>query len=450
MRLLTTRRGHSARRPRAVLAVSTVMLLIFGCVDRRSATTPHASSESTLTIVERQQNLATYDQVFERLQTRHWSRTAPHAPTDEPLRAAVASAKTARTARALLQRAVHASGRTDAFVVPPLLIEGLLPGSAKTAHAHPGLSLRIANGRVVVIDVYPDSSAARAGVRPGWEFVAIGEQPVEAVLQAAATTFADDSVRELVGITVLRRRLFGSPDSRVAVQFLDDHALPVQLELTRATVDERLEPFGSLPPQPVRIETRTIGENVGYIHLTALFDPRRLMLQFDQTLRTYDDATGIVLDLRGNPGGLSLMTMMIAGSFITSHGESVGTLRTNASTLPVEIIPRPYVSDRPLAVLVDSCTASTAEVLALILQDYGRARLFGQRTAGVALPPAVERLPNGDGLYYAIAQYESDRGVALNGIGVIPDVEVKPSRAALLADEDSALQAAVEWLATLE
>jgi carboxyl-terminal processing protease len=81
------------------------------------------------------------------------------------------------------------------------------------------------------------------------------------------------------------------------------------------------------------------------------------------------------------------------------------------------------------------------------MQDLKRARVFGMRTAGAALPSMFERLPNGDGFQYAIANYISEGGKQLEGNGVIPDETVGPSRRALLEGRDPALDRALEWIA---
>jgi carboxyl-terminal processing protease len=115
-------------------------------------------------------------------------------------------------------------------------------------------------------------------------------------------------------------------------------------------------------------------------------------------------------------------------------------------TLHFAVNPRLDVYTGPLAVLVDGSSASTSEILAAGLKDLGRARIFGERTAAAALPSLIEKLPNGDGFQYAIANYISEGGKPLEGIGVTPDVEVAPTRQALLAGHDPALDAALEWI----
>jgi carboxyl-terminal processing protease len=80
------------------------------------------------------------------------------------------------------------------------------------------------------------------------------------------------------------------------------------------------------------------------------------------------------------------------------------------------------------------------------LKDVKRARIFGTRTAGAALPSVISRLPNGDGFQYAIANYISEGGQPLEGIGVTPDEEVHPTRRQLLAGQDPILDAALDWI----
>jgi carboxyl-terminal processing protease len=106
---------------------------------------------------------------------------------------------------------------------------------------------------------------------------------------------------------------------------------------------------------------------------------------------------------------------------------------------------RPYAG--PVAVLTDAMTASTSEFFAGGLRQLGRVRVFGEPTAGQALPAWALKLPNGDVLMHAVADFTGPRGMRWEGEGVTPDVPAPPTRAALLAGRDPALQAALEWIA---
>jgi carboxyl-terminal processing protease len=116
------------------------------------------------------------------------------------------------------------------------------------------------------------------------------------------------------------------------------------------------------------------------------------------------------------------------------------------STVHFVVYPQADVFKGPVAVLVDGSSASTSEILAGGLKDLGRARIFGERTAAAALPSLIEKLPNGDGFQYAIANYISDGGKPLEGNGVTPDVEVKLTRQALLNGHDPVVDAALDWI----
>lgn len=104
------------------------------------------------------------------------------------------------------------------------------------------------------------------------------------------------------------------------------------------------------------------------------------------------------------------------------------------------------VFDGPLAVLVDRMSASTSEIFAAGLQGIGRARIFGDRTPGQALPSVLVRLPNQDVLQYAIANFTAPDGSRIEGRGVLPDEETPLTRRALLEGRDPPLEAALRWI----
>ena len=115
-------------------------------------------------------------------------------------------------------------------------------------------------------------------------------------------------------------------------------------------------------------------------------------------------------------------------------------------TLNFILNPRTPSFKGPVAILMDGSSGSTAEIFAGGMQDIKRARIFGSRSMGAALPSVIEKLPNGDGFQYAVANYISQGGSTLEGRGVIPDQEVVLTRESLLSGRDPVLAAAVEWI----
>ena len=100
----------------------------------------------------------------------------------------------------------------------------------------------------------------------------------------------------------------------------------------------------------------------------------------------------------------------------------------------------------PVAIVVDGLSASTSEMFAAAMQAIGRARVFGERTAGQALPAMATRLPSGDVLMHVVADFVAPDGTRIEGRGVIPDELVPLTRADLTAGRDAPLEAAIRWM----
>ena len=161
--------------------------------------------------------------------------------------------------------------------------------------------------------------------------------------------------------------------------------------------------------------------------------------QFDEAMDRLRDTSGIVIDLRGNPGGVLTMVMGLSGHFV-SEAANLGTITTRDSALNLIANPRlvgasgrpviPFAG--PVAILVDDGSYSASEIFSGGMQAIGRARIFGTQTSGGALPAVLERLPGGDVLQYAIGDFVTATGQRIEGRGVVPDQVVTPAREDLL------------------
>ena len=165
------------------------------------------------------------------------------------------------------------------------------------------------------------------------------------------------------------------------------------------------------------------------------------------------DCAGIVLDVRGNPGGIGAMVMGFGGYFVES-AVSLGTMKSREVSLNFVINPRRIrvkgVEGGPfkgrVAILVDPMTASTSEIFATGMQRIGRARVFGERSAGAALPALMQGLPSGDVFVHAVADFTDPTGRRIEGAGVLPDELVPLTEADLSRNIDAPLDAAVRWI----
>jgi carboxyl-terminal processing protease len=445
--LPAARTGRLARRTLTGLALFTALGLA-GCAAQQRRAEP-APTEPTLTAEQRERYVESFDVVWQTIHDRHFDPEFGGVDWDavrDELRPQVVQAETASEARRVLSAAIARLELTHFGIIPRNVYDALEEGRGQEDEGSVGLTVRVYDNTALVTDVRPDLPADRAGIRPGWVLEAVGDTALAPILTRINENYTDSTLRQYYLSAAIAGRISGPPGEDVTLTFRDGDDDTVTHTLTRVEPEGVYAKLGNLPPMLVRFDSRRLPENVGYITFTAFFDPTDVMAKFEQAVREYMDADGIIIDLRGNPGGIGGMAMGMANWFIADTSEPLGTLKTRDMELRFAIFPRAQRYDGPVAVLVDGCTASTSEILAGGLQDTDRARIFGTRSAGAALPSVVVMLPSGDGFQYAMADYFTTTGHRLEGNGVVPDEEVVPTRAALLAGRDPVLEAAVAWI----
>ena len=319
------------------------------------------------------------------------------------------------------------------------------PRRSASGDGSPGMRIRVVDGRALVTAVHPGSSAEAAGVKPGWEVLRVGERDVRDSIERVNRQLEGESRRTFMIDRAAGKWVRGAIGETLAFDMLDGNDKVVSLNLALREPRGHRAALGNLPPMYVHLDSRRLDGNIGYVAFNAFVDPR-IVIAYNKAIEGFSDAAGIIIDLRGNLGGLSGMGMGMAGWFVDEKNLFLGTMKTRSGKLDLVMNPRFPAFTGPLAILVDELSASTAEFFAGGLKDLGRARIFGTQTAGAALPANIERLANGDGFIYAIANYVSRGGQELEGQGVTPDVVVAPTRAALLRGEDPALDAATRWI----
>lgn len=324
---------------------------------------------------------------------------------------------------------------------------GLIPSevyalvSSKAGAAGAGVRLRVLEGEAVITEVRGTSP-----LRRGWIIRRAGEHDFKAMLARVAATNANPNSLPLLQTMSVSRYLQGEEQAELELECIDGDGKPVKHSIRLTKPPGKLAQFGLIPPTPVWLETSEPQPDVGVIRFNIFLDPPSIMEAFEAAVRKYRGMRGIILDLRGNPGGLGIMAMGMAGWFVRKEDLFLGTMILRESRLRFVVNPRSEVHDGPLAILMDPLSASTSEILGGGLRDIGRARIVGERSAGAALPSQFERLPNGDVLQFAFANYLSASGVGLEGRGVEPDIEAPPTRQALLSGRDNALEAAIHWI----
>jgi len=375
-------------------------------------------------------DLAAFDQVWTTIRDTHWQKDAPGGLDWNTMRAEyrprVEAAVTRAEAQAAMQEMLRRLKQTHFAIVPVATYASLAEeGGSGTS----GMDVRVLDGEVVVTSVDAGSPAERAGVKPGWVIRSVNGR---------ALTIPE--LPELPLTRALLARLSGPVGGSIEVVF-DTATLKLDLGVGRGTLAE----FGNLPATRVWYDEKRLG-STAYVGFNMFLDIPRIIPSFEKTLKGCKPCDGLIVDLRGNPGGIGGMAMGMAGFLVDKANQRLGTMFMRDATLNFVINPRAEVFSGPVAVLVDGNSASTAEIFAGGLQDLGRARVFGTRSAAAALPSVFTSLPTGDGFQYAIAGYISQGGKSLEGEGVTPDEEVKLTKQGLLAGHDAVIDAALAWI----
>jgi len=325
-------------------------------------------------------------------------------------------------------------------------------GGRARGEARVAVDVRLLGTDVVIIDVVPDSAAAKAGLHPGQIITRVDDEPSGDWLAAAQGL--NERGRAADAIAHALTALSGPAGSKAAV-VVKDAAGERSIAVPRERENGRVVRFGNLPPLVVDVEAaerRTPnGHRAGVIAFNVWMPAATTGI--DAAVDRFREADGLVLDLRGNPGGLVEMIRGVAGH-VFDEPLSLGRLQTRQAQLLLEANPRFSTTDGrsvrpysgPVAVLVDELTASASECFAGGLQSLGRARIFGRTTMGQALPAATHRLPNGDVLMHVLGDFVTPDGTRLEGRGVIPDEIVPLSLDGLRSGTDAVLDAALAWI----
>ena len=317
-----------------------------------------------------------------------------------------------------------------------------------------GFEVRRVDQQIVVTRVEAGGPAYDAGVRPGWVVQAVNGRRTGELLELASTV-SDPRHASLMAWSMVATQLNGRPDSTANLEFLDNTDQPVSLEIKRRRVAGEPAKLGHLPTFFARLQSERLsapgGGSIGVIRFNVWMLP--IAEPFNTAIDELRDTQGIVIDVRGNIGGVAGMIMGFSGHFLNDR-IPLGTLKTRAATMRFVANPRlvnsagqrvqPFAG--PVAILTDAVSISASEIFAGGLQAIGRARVFGQATTGQALPAIFDALPNGDVLEHAMGDFLTPNGARVEGRGVIPDEVIPLTRADLLAGRDAALIAAMKWI----
>lgn len=277
-----------------------------------------------------------------------------------------------------------------------------------------GIQVGQRDGAVIVASVFADSPASRAGIRAGDRIVSVDGQRLDPSKASEAIS-----------------RIRGREGTTVRLVLARGDAAPRPYELERARI--------KLPVVTARLQ-RVSGTPIGYLHLSEFTEGAADELRRAIRSLRRQGVRALVLDLRGDPGGLVTEAVGVASAFLPKGSAVATTQGRNSPRSTLRTGEAPVAGDLPLAILVDRDSASASEIVAGALRDHDRGVLVGQRTFGKALVQSTRVLRDGGALKLTTARYLTPKGFDLAGRGLPPTVAAADDPA---TPADEALQKAL-------
>jgi carboxyl-terminal processing protease len=254
-----------------------------------------------------------------------------------------------------------------------------------------GAIVSTTDNKIVIVSPIPGAPAEKAGIRKNDVILQINGEPV-------------DSMSLDVAISKIR----GPSGTTVKLLILHEgDTEPVEITVTRAKVEVPSVNFA-------------MRGDIAYITVSQFTN--RTEDEFAQVMPKLaaNKAQGIIIDLRGNPGGLLNIVVEVASHFITK-GIIVSVKSRQGVITTMNAVAENVTTALPMVVLVDEFSASGSEVLAGALQDHERALIAGNVTYGKGSVNTLQRLSDGSGIYITISRWLTPNGRLIEGNGIQPD-----------------------------
>jgi carboxyl-terminal processing protease len=277
-----------------------------------------------------------------------------------------------------------------------------------------GLQLDRRDGQLQVISTVPGSPAEHGGLQPGDLIATVDGQDVSPLS-------ADD----------VAARIRGPRETTVTLGLVRGDS-PFDVAVVR----------GPIKVDSVHSRVLPGDAQLAYVRISIFAEPTAQQLRDGLTSLLAQGSRGIVLDLRGNPGGYLTSAVDVTSAFLKDGVVLYQERRDNdGSRRPYRTTGSAQVPDLPIAVLVDHNSASAAEIVAAALRDNQRAVLIGETTFGKGTVQELHKLSDDSQLRVTVAQWLTPAGQAIQGHGLVPDQSV-----AAVDGDDAPLEAAVQYL----
>ncbi len=273
-----------------------------------------------------------------------------------------------------------------------------------------GINITSVSGKIVVLSAIDDTPAQKAGIQAGDVLLKVDGQ--------------DTQGKSIAEIAQLIR---GEEGTYVNVQFLRDNK-----KFTKTFLRKEIKIKS--------VSQKILPDNVGYIRITS-FLSSNLSDEFLTAMAALQKTKGLIIDLRGNTGGLLPNAVFVADMFLNG-GNIVSIVDRNGIKSDINAQGKSSLVERPVVILVDGATASASEIVSGALKDYDKAVLVGEKTFGKGMVQRIFPMPNRTGMNLTIAKYLTPKGTDINKKGIMPDYTVKFTEKDYYAHKDPQLDKA--------
>lgn len=273
-----------------------------------------------------------------------------------------------------------------------------------------GVNIMSVDGKIIIVSVVEDTPAYKAGIKPGDIILKVGPKEVSGKTISDVATLIRGEMNTTVNMELLRKK-----------QKLQKSVKRDEIKIKNIKAD-------------------VIEKNIGYIQIVS-FLSSDMTTEFIEALNKTQNCTGLILDLRGNTGGLMPNAVVIADMFLT-QGHIVSVVDREKQKSDIDAQSKPYAINKPTVILIDEGTASASEILSGALKDNHKAILVGKKTYGKGMIQKIYPLPNQTGMNLTIAKYLTPKGYDINKKGISPDYEVNYTENDFRLDKDPQLDEA--------
>ncbi len=286
-----------------------------------------------------------------------------------------------------------------------------------------GAQLGVKNGKLVVIAPLKDSPAEKAGVKRG-----------DVIYKIDGEIEGEMTLADAIG------KIRGRQGTQVNLAVIrDQNKAPIDFKITR----------GQIVLDTVTLEKKD--GDIFYLSINQFNDHTQTEFRNAAQKILLEKAKGLVLDLRDNGGGYVDSSISVLSELIS--GEKTAVIekqRDEKNNQVMKTTGTATLSDIPLVVLVNKGSASASEIVAGAIQDYKRGLLIGERTFGKGSMQELNKLNDGSNLRITIAKWFTPLNRSIDGVGIMPDKEVKISEDDEKAERDPQLDEALKYLKALK